>query len=96
MSNDEKAITAELVWHMQIAHNRELLQKLIGWLEKNGIWAQVWFEVKEEHKTMWCLFEEDWEALKQLMVIEASQELLDKFETILAEHDLNSRFSQPE
>jgi len=39
---------------------KQLIRK---WLEKHGIWAKVWFEVKEEYKDMFCLFEEDYEGL---------------------------------
>jgi len=58
----------------------EDVKKLINWLDENGIWGQVWFEVKEEYQTMWCLFSDDFEKLRQLVITEASKELTDRLE----------------
>jgi len=43
---------------------RAQAEKILKWLEEKGIWAEVWFEVKNDHETMFCLYEQDYESLK--------------------------------
>lgn len=43
---------------------RKERERIIKEIEEKGIWAQVYFEVKESEETMWCLFKGDWETLR--------------------------------
>lgn len=40
-------------------------RQVIGKIKEQGIWGRVPFGVVEKDETMWCLYEEEWQALEK-------------------------------
>ena len=46
------------------------IQKVVRWVQREGIWAEVPFEVNKKVVTMWCLFPKEWQAyLEKLGIV---------------------------